>query len=804
MIWQSWKLAIFSVPERRSGSRRLSFEILESREVPSATATPEYVLHRFGGSGSASPFGSPAPTGLSPEQIRHAYGFDQIIFNGGAIQGDGTGTTIAIVDAYDDPKIASDLHQFDVSFGLADPVFTKVNQSGGSNLPSANRGWASEIALDVEWAHAMAPGAKILLVEASSPSYTNLFAAVSYAAHQTGVVAVSMSWGGSEFSGETGYDGIFQTPAGHSGVTFIASSGDSGAAASYPAASPNVLAVGGTTLFVDSAGNVSNESAWSGSGGGISAVELQPAYQNGIVTQSSTRRANPDVSYDADPNSGFPVYDSYNNGTSRPWSQFGGTSAGSPQWAALVAIADQGLMLAGQSPLDGGSEMLPALYALPAGDYRDIITGHSSGSPSYSAGAGYDLATGLGSPHADLVVADLVGEAPPASGPTHFSVSGPASVTAGTPFVVTVSALDGSGNLVADYAGTVHFTSSDSLAGLPSDYTFAAGDQGTKSFTVVLETAGVRTVTVTDTSRSSINGAANESVSPAAPARVAFGQEPVNAGVGGIITPAVTVNVLDVYGNLETGDNSDQVSVAIGANPGGGALSGTTVVTVQGGIATFSNLSINQPGNGYTLIAGSGSLTGATSSAFNVMAGGTIIEDFNGSSSWYVAGGYSPTAYLATAAAHDGTYGLDDYNGNDWIYRSDAAAQVHAGDTVSVWLRFAGSANGRAYFGFGASSSGTLSLVAAPNTHQLLLQSNAGYGYADLAGVSQNYSANHWYRLEVDWGAAARSSANCSTAMARRSWARSRQARRPSPRAASLSVPPAARSTGTRSPQVMA
>src|SRR5262249_6416125 len=150
--------------------------------------------------------------------------------------------------AYDDPNIASDLQKFDAAFGLPNPTFTKVNQSGGTTPPAADPGWAQEISLDVEWAHAIAPKANILLVEASSASYGNLFAAVDYAARQPGVVAVSMSWGGSEFSGETSFDSHFATPSGHPGVVFIASSGDDGAPVSYPAASPRVLAVGGTTL----------------------------------------------------------------------------------------------------------------------------------------------------------------------------------------------------------------------------------------------------------------------------------------------------------------------------------------------------------------------------------------------------------------------------------------------------------------------------------------------------------------------------------------------------------------------------
>src|SRR5262249_11613083 len=120
--------------------------------------------------------------------------------------------------------------------------------------------------------------------------------------------------------------------------------------------------------------------------------------------------------------------------------------------------------------------------------------------------------------------------------------------------------------------------------------------------------------------------------------------------------------------------------------------------------------------------------------------------------SWFVSGFGNVTAYRTTTAAHDGTYGLDMYSGNDWLYRSDAAAQVRAGDTLSVWLKFNGTADGRAYFGFGASSAGTLSLVAAPNTGQLILQQNTGFGFTNLAAVGQSYLANHWYRLEVDWG----------------------------------------------------
>ena len=130
---------------------------------------------------------------------------------------------------------------------------------------------------------------------------------------------------------------------------------------------------------------------------------------------------------------------------------------------------------------------------------------------------------------------------------------------------------------------------------------------------------------------------------------------------------------------------------------------------------------------------------------------GSVIENFEASSTWSIASGRTATAVRAAYAAHDGSYGLDQYNGNDWIYRTDAGAQLRAGDTASVWLRFASSADGRAYFGFGASSGGTLSLVAAANTGQLLLQSNVNFGFTTLAAVNQTFQANHWYRLEVNW-----------------------------------------------------
>jgi len=368
------------------------------------------------------------PSVLTPLQVRAAYGFNQISFiaSGRTIQGNGSGQTIAIVDAFNDPSIASDLDTFDKTFsingsqtlyqqyGAASKVLTVAKPEGQPGTDPSGL-WEIEEALDVEWAHAIAPGATILLVEAASNSFANLMNAVNYARNQPGVVVVSMSWGDQEFAGETSYDGYFTTPAGHvggsnglggarlaGGVTFVASSGDSGAPGEWPATSPNVVAVGGTTLNVSSSGAYLSETAWSGSGGGPSSQEREPSYQTSV--QHTGMRTAPDVAYDANPSTGVYVYSSYPVSGYSGWFDVGGTSAAAPQWAALIAIADQGRALAGKGALDGATQTLPALYSLPSWDFHQIV----SGSNGHPAGAGYNLVTGRGTPFANRIVSGLV------------------------------------------------------------------------------------------------------------------------------------------------------------------------------------------------------------------------------------------------------------------------------------------------------------------------------------------------------------------------------------------------------------
>ncbi len=340
------------------------------------------------------------PSGLTPQQVSTAYGFS-------AISAQGQGQTIAIVDAFDDPRIEADLAVFSKQFGL--PACTTKNGCfkkiyAKKKKPPTDAGWSGEIALDVEWAHAMAPQAKIILVEAASDSTADLYQAVQVAV-QSGANVVSMSWGGGEDSSQTDYDKIFNNP----NVTFTASSGDSGAGTIYPAASPYVLAVGGTTLSIDSYGNYQGETAWSGSGGGVSSVEAWPTYQSNLpIPQSNNMRGVPDVAYNADPQSGFSVYSSVPGDGGTGWQVVGGTSAGAPQWAALVAVANSAL----NTNIGGSLNALLYAAANPTtGNYSyffNDITSGSNGDCDYycSAQQGYDYVTGLGSPE----VANLINE----------------------------------------------------------------------------------------------------------------------------------------------------------------------------------------------------------------------------------------------------------------------------------------------------------------------------------------------------------------------------------------------------------
>jgi len=326
-----------------------------------------------GKSSQGATLAASSPMGLTPTQIRKAYNLPTT----------GGSGTIAIIDAYDCPSVLSDLTIFSSQFALPAPNSTNFEKHKMNPNTEVDAGWALEISLDVQWAHAIAPNAKILLVEAQSNSLGNLTSAISYASHRADVVAVSMSWGGTEFQGQSSYNSYFNS---NHGVVFFASTGDAGAGVIWPSTSPNVVAVGGTTLALNSDGTVASETGWAGSGGGLSAYETEPQYQITYnVPGVNGKRGVPDVSYDGDPATGFPIYDTtaYNGQTG--WFQVGGTSASCPQWAAIHSL---GLSVSSNN-LYQDAKWNNLTY------FRDITSGSNG---AYSAAPGYDLVTGLGSP----------------------------------------------------------------------------------------------------------------------------------------------------------------------------------------------------------------------------------------------------------------------------------------------------------------------------------------------------------------------------------------------------------------------
>lgn len=372
-------LASLALTSPRSWAQGASIDLPPQANVPDL---PEEVVGRH--PLRIKPFVSSSPYGLTPAQVRHAYGFDQIT-------GTGAGQTIAIVDAYGSPSLAKDLATFSTTYGLPAANLTVYYPQG--QPATGDSGWALETSLDVQWAHAIAPAANIIVVVAKSASLNNLLKAVDYAVKK-GAKQVSMSWGASEFSSESTYDVYFNK----TGVSFFASSGDNGAGVSWPAASPYVVSVGGTTLQVDSAGNVISETGWSGSGGGVSAYVAKPSWQNNW--SGALKRAVPDVSYNADPNTGVPVYITNYFGTTG-WITVGGTSAGAPQWAALSALVNA----TRTTSLNSADS---ALYSSATGGYttnfRDILSGNNG---AYFCATSYDMVTGLGSPRAAALVPTL-------------------------------------------------------------------------------------------------------------------------------------------------------------------------------------------------------------------------------------------------------------------------------------------------------------------------------------------------------------------------------------------------------------
>jgi Subtilase family len=388
-----------------------------------------------------------SPIGYIPCDVANAYGV-----GGSSLVG--TGSVIAIIDPFAEASIATDLHTFDATFGLPDPQFNVI-QPFGTPATAVGTGWDFEITLDVEWAHAMAPGATIDLVSVLSPAFSlpvgqlngDLTSGVFYATHTLNADVVSMSWGTSETnftnpSDETTLNGYFPSVNGAGRpIQYVASAGDSGFGAGWPALAPGVLAVGGTSLspaafgyaappasHTDCSGIVSapgvsssNETVWgndsvqcsasacNGTGGGASANLPKPAYQS---IAPGTTRVTPDVSMLADPFTGVTLFigGSWIDGT------IGGTSLSAPMWAGLVARLDQERRAFGRTTLNT-TDASSWAYSASAGDFNDITTGSAPPTPgnaciasgACAAHTGYDEVTGRGSPIVSAFLADFGG-----------------------------------------------------------------------------------------------------------------------------------------------------------------------------------------------------------------------------------------------------------------------------------------------------------------------------------------------------------------------------------------------------------
>lgn len=398
----------------------------------------------------------------SPEQIQEAFSLNALYKQGF----DGKGQTIVIVGAGNTQNIEGDLQAFDKAWGLPDPPSFKILQPFGAPTPYTcpNAGPSIdflqvETALDVEWSHAMAPGASIVMVVGPNKEQTyfpvpknaplcglyDLEEAVNYALDNHLGNIISISYGGSELGADTDTSvdkaneqkeynaghAIFQKAA-SMGVTVMASAGDDGATnpndyvnqqsywktpnVSWPASDPYVLAVGGTSLTIkDANGTYDSETAWNdngATGGGLSVLFGEPSYQKKAQNQSlfQGKRGLPDVAFPADIN--YLLYEKSDYGTVDPskwahWNLIGGTSASSPCWAGLIAIADQISVQSGGKPL---GYIQPGLYSLQGQGFHDITHGDNNFAhvAGYQALQGFDLVSGWGTPIADQLLPALV------------------------------------------------------------------------------------------------------------------------------------------------------------------------------------------------------------------------------------------------------------------------------------------------------------------------------------------------------------------------------------------------------------
>ena len=634
------------------------------------------------------------PNSLGPQALVDSYDIDNIFFdvNGTVTAGDGAGQTIAIVDAYGSPTIVNDAVTFDQHWGLSNTdsngkFFLTVQALQPTvntvQLPATvQAGWAEEASLDVEWAHAVAPAAHILLVEAPSPTLLDMLDANVYAAAQTGVVTVSNSWGIDNADVDNPnepaiYDGYLVTPDGHTdsdgltnaGVTFFAASGDVGGSINFPATSNNVIPVGGQTWSTDINFGQQNLGAWSGSGGGT-----DPNYTD--------KYQEPYVAMDADPQTGVWVYDSTaNQFGSSGWQVVGGTSLASPLWAGYFSIIDEGLELQGIPSLDtdqaieGGYQYNNSLFDGAGGDpdlqggllwLAELGIGQTSQEPLYPNwpdttdedffGLGQHVQqndfplfshatnspvpnaplenfvpsngnTGFGAPNGEPLARDMVG------GP----VGGSNITVIGTgldylQFATAPTGTEANSTLlpivvdVEQPLGAGIDTTYNGAVTIDFDPVSTPGGtlQGTTTVQAVNGVATFTGLTIKQIGTYEFDVSAPNTIGAFSPSIViapAAADHLAFLEQPGSTWQFSTIPDFEVEVEDQYGNlvTSDASNITVKEASGPAAvLSGATTVAAIGGIATFSGLTLNEGGT-YTFVATDGSLTSATSNAFAVV-----------------------------------------------------------------------------------------------------------------------------------------------------------------------------------------
>jgi hypothetical protein len=389
-----------------------------------------------------SPGATPLSSGTTvatytPAQIRMAYSFPLLHAVGGAVSpaqaaGLGAGQTIYLIDAYHDSNATAELAAFTAAFGL--PACTAAEIPASTVLPLApaatsgctfsvvhstilggmtaappdyDSGWATETAIDVEWSHATAPMARIILIEAPDSSTNSLLAAI-HLANAMGPGVVSMSFGLPEGSWTSSVEDAFTKPK----MTYVAAAGDAGAKVLWPAVSPHVVAVGGTTLSYSAAGGHRSEVVWTGTGGGVSQYTALPSYQAAVPGMDTLKfRSVNDVTFNGDSTTGQYLAVIAQGSTAVKWLSAGGTSLSTAQWAGILALANAQRAQAAQQPLGAPHALLYGIASQPEGyaqDFNDVTQGSDGSCASCFAGLGYDSPSGIGTPNVTSLLSALV------------------------------------------------------------------------------------------------------------------------------------------------------------------------------------------------------------------------------------------------------------------------------------------------------------------------------------------------------------------------------------------------------------